>query len=102
MTTLLMDAFEARDVATANIAGAYLFVDIDEYIKIRLTGDSVKIIYGTDSLYVDYIYNKKGRAVLYLQLIKALYDCIRSALLWYEFAKNQLAWVSSSTHTTHA
>jgi hypothetical protein len=27
---------------------------------------------------------KKGKKVLYLQLLKALYGCVKSALLWYE------------------
>ena len=38
MLTLLIDAYEQRDVATADVAGAYLFADIDDNILIKITG----------------------------------------------------------------
>jgi hypothetical protein len=39
--TALVDALERRDVATANIVGAYLHACMKEFISLRLTGWSV-------------------------------------------------------------
>jgi hypothetical protein len=33
---------------------------------------------------------ENGRKVLYVRLIKALYGCVKSALLWYDLFKNEL------------
>ena len=33
---------------------------------------------------------EKGKKVLYLQLLKALYGCVQSALLWYNLFTNTL------------
>ena len=33
---------------------------------------------------------KKGKKVLYMRILKALYGCIKSALLWYNLWKSTL------------
>ena len=46
---------------------------------------TVDIIIEVHGMYADYVtINEKGIKVLYLRLRKALYGCVRSALLWYE------------------
>ena len=42
--TLLVDANEKRDVATAGIVGAYLLADIDVFLLVKITGKSVDIM----------------------------------------------------------
>ena len=85
LLTLMVDAKEQRDVATADISGAYLLADMKDFVLIRLEGESAEIMCKVDPSYKKYrSYNKKGKPILYLQLVKALYGCLQSALRWYE------------------
>ena len=84
MISLIIDAIEGRDVAISDIVGAYLFAEMDEYILLRMTGESVDILCNVNKEYEKYVTYENGRKVIYLELAKALYGCVRSALLWYE------------------
>jgi hypothetical protein len=42
MLSTLIDAHERRDVATADIAGAYLKAPMDDYVIMKFTGDTGK------------------------------------------------------------
>ena len=39
-----MDAHERRDVATEDVAGAYLFADINDDVLIKINGSSTDIM----------------------------------------------------------
>ena len=82
--TLLIDAKESRNVATADVVGAYLNAYMRDFVIIKLVGEEVELICKLNPEYRKYIMWERGKKVLYLQLIKALYGCIKSALLWYE------------------
>jgi Reverse transcriptase (RNA-dependent DNA polymerase) len=84
MYTILIDAKERRDVATADVVGAYLNANMDDFTVMKLTGEAVKIMVQVDKLYAPFVSFENGKQVLYLQLKKALYGCVKSALLWYE------------------
>jgi len=90
MLSLIIDAFEGRDVATADVVGAYLLADMDEYVLLKLTGDAVDIMCKVDNKYEAFVTIENGKRVLYLRLLKALYGCVRSALLWYELFSSTL------------
>ena len=84
MLSLMIDAKERRDVATADVVGAYLLADMDEFVLLKLTGGSVDIMCTVNETNKHFVVVELGKKVLYLQLLKALYGCVRSALLWYE------------------
>lgn len=44
MLTLIIDAMERRDVATADVAGAYLNADMDDYVLMRLEGEDARLM----------------------------------------------------------
>jgi Reverse transcriptase (RNA-dependent DNA polymerase) len=90
MYTILIDAKERRDVATADVVGAYLNADMDQFTLMKLTGDAVNIMIQVDTSYAKYVSHENNKPVLYLQLKKAQYGCVRSALLWYELFANTL------------
>ena len=90
MISLMIDAKERRDVATADVVGAYLLADMDEYVLLKLTGESVDIMCTVNVKYKSFVTIEQGKRVLYLQLLKALYGCVRSALLWYELFSGTL------------
>lgn len=75
--SLLIDAQENRDVATANLAGVYLLADTKDHVIVKLTGESVEIICDACIKYKKYVSHENGKKVLYL------YGCMQSALLWY-------------------
>ena len=81
LITLLIDAWEGRDVATADVVGAYLNAYIEDFVIVKLVGDEVDIISSLNPVYKDFVISENGKKVLYLQLIKALYGWIKSGLL---------------------
>jgi hypothetical protein len=90
MLSLMIDALEHRDVATADVVGAYLLADMDDFTLMKLTGETVDIMTKVNKEYSAFVTVENGKKVLYLQLMKALYGCVRSALLWYELFSSTL------------
>lgn len=76
MLSLLIDAREKRDVATADVVGAYLLADMEDYVLVRLTGESVDIMCKVNKEYENFVVEEKGKKVLYMHLKKALYRCM--------------------------
>jgi hypothetical protein len=84
MLSILIEAWERRDVATADVAGAYLKAKFEDFVVLRIEGESVDIMCRVSEHYEQFVTYENGKKVLYLQLLKALYGCVKSALLWYE------------------
>jgi hypothetical protein len=78
-------AHENRDVATCDIPGAFLQADNPDLVLMRLDGILAELLVKiAPSLYRQYVTtNAKGKPVLYVQLEKALYGMMKSALLFY-------------------
>ena len=78
-------AHEKRDVATCDIPGAFLQADNPDYVLMRLDGILAELmVQVAPSLYRKYITsNAKGKPILYVQLEKAVYGMMKSALLFY-------------------
>jgi hypothetical protein len=55
MCTLLVDAQEGRDVATADVVGAYLNADMNDFFLIKLTGDAVDILTSINAKYTTFV-----------------------------------------------
>lgn len=82
--TIMIDAFEGRDVATADVAGAYLNAKMRDEVIMRFTGKMVDLMCEVNPDFKTYVVVEGKARALYLQLEKALYGCVQSALLWYE------------------
>ena len=78
-------AYEGRDVATCDIPGAFLQVDNPDYVLMRLDGILAELmVQVARAFYRKYVTtNVNGKAVLYVQLEKAVYGMMKSALLFY-------------------
>jgi hypothetical protein len=78
-------AHEDRDIATCDIPGAFLQVDNPDYVLMRLDGILAELMVTiAPNIYRKYITTTaKGKPVLYVQLEKALYGMMKSALLFY-------------------
>ena len=90
MLSIMIDAYEGRDVATADVVGAYLKAFMDDFVVIKYTGESVDILCSMKPEYTKFVTFENGVKVLYARLIKALYGCVKSALLWYDLFYNHL------------
>jgi hypothetical protein len=83
--TAVIEAHEGRDVACFDIPGAFLHADSDEDITMILKGRLAELmVQVAPNLYRKYIsIDRKGTAVLYVKMQKAIYGLLRSALLFY-------------------
>ena len=93
MLTMLVNTWEDRDVATADVSGAYLHADMDDYTLLKLEGEAVEILCSVNEEYEQFVCHENGKKVLYLRLLKALYGCVKSALLWYELFSTTLKYM---------
>jgi hypothetical protein len=86
LTTATVDAFERSEVAIVDVPGAYLTADMDEEVFMCLRGRLAELMVKTaPEIYRKYIYvGSDNQPVLYVKLQKALYGCLRSALLFYQ------------------
>jgi hypothetical protein len=83
--TAVIDAMEDREVAVADLPGAFMQADMDTLVHVRFVGKMVELLLEIDrSLYEPYITCEKGEKVLYVRLLKALYGTIRAARLFYD------------------
>jgi len=92
MATLIIDAYEGRSVSIVDFPGAYLHAKMPEEkrVLLKLRGQFVDIICSVNQEYRSYVRVEKGVKVLYLRLLRALYGCLESALLWYEIYSSTL------------
>ena len=83
MLSTMIDACEERDVATADVAGACLHAEPDDFTLLKLEGDSVDIMCNASEHHKEFVMCKKGKKALCLRLLKASCGCVQSALLWH-------------------
>jgi hypothetical protein len=94
MLSATIDAMEERDVATVDIPGAFMQEVIDEVVHVRFKGEIAKMLVRMDpKLYRKYVRDENGKAVLYVELLKALYGMLRAALLfWKKLSSKLVLW----------
>jgi hypothetical protein len=79
-----IDAKEGRDVATADIPGAFMQTDMDAVVHVRLSGALASLLTRVDpKKYMKYITMEGGKAVMYVRLKKALYGTVQASLLFW-------------------
>ncbi len=78
-------AHEHQDVATCDIPGAFLQADNPDLVLMRLDGILAELMVKiAPQIYCKFItVNAKGKPVFYVQLEKAVYGMMKSALLFY-------------------
>jgi hypothetical protein len=91
MLSTMIDACKERDVATADVAGACLHADQEDFTLIKLEGASVDVMCDVCEEHKEFVTCENGTKVLCLRLLKALHGCVKSAPLWYELFTGTLA-----------
>lgn len=91
--TFMIDAHEGREIGIFSIPGAYLRAlmkhDKNKVVMV-LCGIFVDLMCEVDQKYKKYIKIINGKKVLYLKVLRAIYRCIQSALLWYKLFTTML------------
>jgi hypothetical protein len=83
--TSVIEAQERRKVMTINIPRAFMHVDINELIHVRLEGPMAKLLTRVDpDKYQTYMSKENRKQVLYVELQKALYGTLQAALLFWK------------------
>ena len=90
--SLAIDAHQNRYVVTADVVGAYLHAMMDNFVLMIFEGEMVDYLVQTNpDKYGPFVHvTKSGKKILYVQLIKALYGCIQSAMLWWKLLTSTL------------
>ena len=94
MLTTTVDAKEGRDVMTADVPNAFIQADMEEgteRIIMKITGVLVDLLVQlAPDVYGPHVVYENGKKVIYLQVLKALYGMLVSALLWYKQFRKDL------------
>jgi hypothetical protein len=78
-------------VATLDIPGARMQAVIDKVVHVRFEGEIAKMLVRMDpKLYQKYVRDENGKAVLYVELLKALYGTLRASLLFWKLLSSKL------------
>jgi hypothetical protein len=83
MMWILIEAKERMYVATADVAGAYLHAEMEDFALLKMEGEPAGIMCDVSQEYKKFVCYENGKKVLYLELLKALYEFVQWALLWY-------------------
>ena len=85
LLTAAIDAHKRRDVAVVDIPGAFLQAGLDDNVWVLFDGTLAELmVKAAPEIYSKYVtINNKGKKVLYVKLKKALYGCLKSAILFY-------------------
>lgn len=84
LTSLAIDTFEGREVATADVSGALFHGVMDDYVVVRLAGEEAEAMMTVDPAYKKFLLTEGGKNTMYLQLKKALYGTLKAAIIWYD------------------
>ena len=90
--TCLISAYEKRHNRSYDVPSAFVNTELDEEVDMVLRGDLAELLVKVaPDIYRKYITrDKKGKAILYVRLQKALYGLMRAALLFYRKLRKEL------------
>ena len=92
LLSCVIDAKERRKVLTCDIPGAFMQVDVDEVVHVRLEGPLAELLTKVDpKQYTKYVTTERGKSVMCVQLQKALYGTLSAAMLFWKDLSGFLA-----------
>ena len=94
LTTLVIDAYEGRDDAIVDVPRTHLHTDMPQSegktILLKLKCDFVDIILSVNEEFKPHIVYEGKTKVLYMRVLRAIYYCLKCAILWYNLYKTTL------------
>jgi len=95
--TTTIDAHEKRDIMTADVPNAYIQAlmpprkEGEDRVTMKISGALVDMVLEIDPIgYADYVVEERGQRVIYVEVLRALYGMLESALIWYQRFRNDL------------
>ena len=89
--TAVIDAMENRTVAVVDIPGAFMQADMDPGVYMCIDGAMAELLMEIDhDMYQPHMVKEKGKPVIYVELLKALYGTLRAARLFWETLSGKL------------
>ena len=89
--TATIDAHKERDVMVMDVPNTFIQATMPEVkegqerVIMKITGVLVDMMIDMAAeVYSDYVVYEKGRKVLYVVVLKAIYGMLQAALLWYK------------------
>jgi hypothetical protein len=96
LLTAIIDAHEERDVMSSDIPNAFIQAPMpkkkdEETVFMKIIGPLVGILVGMHpELYKEFVVYENNKPVLYVEILRALYGMLESALLWYNKFRKDL------------
>jgi hypothetical protein len=85
LLSCLIDAKERRNVIMCDVPGAFMQVDVDEVVHVRIEGPLAELLAKVDpDTYSKYLVKERGKTVMYVQLQRALYGTLTAAMLFWK------------------
>ena len=89
--TAVIDAMENRPVVVVDIPGAFMQADMDPGVYMRIEGTMAELLMEIDyDMYHPHMVMEKGKPMIYVELLKALYGTLRVAHLFWETLSGKL------------
>ena len=89
--TAVIDAMENRTVAVVDIPGTFMQADMDSGVYMRIDSAMADLLMEIDyDMYHPHMVKEKGKPVIYVELLKALYGTLRAARLFWETLSGKL------------
>ena len=81
LATLTIDALEERHVAIADVAGAFLKADMNDFVVVKIQGPAVDALLSNyQSKYKKYVIQTNNKQTIYVRLRKAMYGTLKAPL----------------------
>ena len=86
MTTIMIVTVERIDVAMVDIPGTYIHAEMPKYKRFikKLQGQLINIMCEVKQEFMQHLCYKNRQKDLYLLVLRDIYGCIDSDLLWYD------------------
>ena len=94
--TCMVDAHEGRDVMGADVPNAFIQTSLpkrkgEERVVMKITGKLVDwLVELAPETYRGYVVTERGKKVLYVVVLRAIYGMLEAAMLWYKELRRKL------------
>jgi hypothetical protein len=83
LITAMIDAYEGRTIGVYDIPGAFLHAHQTDITYVKMTYEAATLLIEVSpTIYKDYLILERDKNTIYLMLKRALYGCVKSALLF--------------------
>jgi hypothetical protein len=91
LITSIVEAFEKQIVGVYDIPGAFLHAQQTDVVCVKMSGEIAAFLMEVSlETYSEYATLEKGKEIIYLQLKKSLYGCLKSVLLFWQGLSGRL------------